>query len=70
MIDSEGLDLDTPMLCGKGQKELESIPVSPDSMRAYPFYVGEILIEKLMDTRRELHMTSSWLLAKSINPAR
>ncbi|GAG07562.1 unnamed protein product [marine sediment metagenome] len=50
MVHPEGVDFDGMILCGKGQKECKSVAVSFDGIIAYPFYVGKIFAEKLMDT--------------------
>jgi len=68
VFDPEGVDFDGMILCGKGQKEAEGIPIGFDGIWAYPFDPGQILIEELMNTSGELHMRSSWDLAKSIRP--
>ena len=56
MFEPEGFDFDAIMLCGKGKKELEGIPIGLNGIVAHSPDVKEVLIEELMDARRKLHI--------------
>lgn len=65
MCQPQGVDLDTIVLCGKRDKELESIPVGDNGMVAHPSDVGEVVVEELMDARGKFHIFHFCQMVKS-----
>jgi hypothetical protein len=49
VLNGEGSYFDAMILCGKGQEELEGIPVGPDSIFSHPLDVCQVVIKELMD---------------------
>lgn len=56
MLYPERCDLDAVILCRKGEKELEGIPVGFDGIRACPLDVGKVVDQELTDEGGKLHV--------------
>ena len=65
VFQSKGFDLDSMILCRKGQEKSEGIAVGLDGLVAHPFDMGEIVIEELMDAGGYFHLFQSCQIVKS-----
>jgi hypothetical protein len=55
LLQPEGFDFDTVVVCGKDQKEFKGITVGFEGMVAHSLDVRKVVIKELVDGGRELH---------------
>ena len=65
VLQSEGIDFDSVILCYEWKKKSEGIAIGSDGQGTHPLYVREIVIEELMDAGGELHTFHSCQMVKS-----
>ena len=59
MFDSDRLNFNVIISCDKGQEKFKGVSVGFNGVPAYPFDMGKIVTEELMEAKRKFHITSN-----------